>query len=712
MKQKLCVIAAILLPLACLAVCVWKFEQAMAGPRLDHALIAAIQRDDAAQTVRLLIQGAHPNACDAPPPPSFWLWMRRLWRPDSAPIRVSPTAMQIAFTRAIPDIAEENPPYAARLRIIQALHERGASDWGSDSAGYDSLTPAFQGKDWSRNGAWDDAQMAEINACRAGNADFLRSHGLSLPAIQNLATAHYWLGDLNGAAFLCRMGQCWTSANAASDSAISDYLFFDNMLARVKQQAIDLPRNAELIAAVRRDDAAAVAEVLGRSGDPNARDVPAWPETRAKLLQPDSPITNLVPNGLLGDLSPELQDKAPEIPKREAPSTHPYPTALKIAVYRDMTPFAAEDNFDDDPQAPEQSRFEIIKALHDARANPAADLTAREKSLPKPETGVNNAAEFPYGGNIHYPYIGNARDEAKFLIVNGMSARAYAKLAEYCARFGADEWAVHAYHIALLWNPNDAALANAARRLEDLPRVCHAIQQIMPAHWTLKRIRPYPSEGKVKYWAVLYQQDKPDKEAGYHCAVYGEGQAGFTRLFQGIEGINGAGINVECALYVLPLTGRKQPEIIAYARGSMAGASPSQMVAYAPKGNGWKSVLRSGQQSGRVAREGGAASGRISFVTVTKRGLSCVTPTSPAALTCTLGMAKSTFSPTRSIPNCSANTSKTRKKHSACIPPMRTCRVTSPICIPLRDGSGRPSVTTSGRKTPAAKPLPPRRTPT
>ena len=593
MKQKRFVLAAVLALLVCLFVCVCKFEQAMTMPRLDHALIAAIARDDVTQTARLLAQGANPNACDAPPPPSFWRWMLRFWRRDAAPPRAYPTAMQIAFTRAIPDIAEEKPPYAARLRIIQALHERGAND-ASDAAGYENQMPAFQGKDWSRNGVWDNAQMAEINACRAGYAAFLRNHGLSVTALRNLALAHYWLGDLNGVVFLCRMGQCWTSAYAVSDSAISDYFFFDNMLARVKQQAIDLPRNAELIAAVRRDDAEGVAKVLKRGADPNARAVPSWPETRAKLLQPDYAIATRVPDSLIVALSPELQDKTPKVPKREAPSPHPYPTALKIAVYRDMTPFVVKDNFEEDPQAPEQSRFEIIKALHDAGANPADALTEREKSLPKPtelESGAKNAADFPRGGYIRYLNNWNAWAEAKFLIVNGMSARAYAELAKYCARFSADEWAVHAYHIALLWNPNDAKLANAARQLEDLPRVRRAIQKVMPADWKLESARPYPSAGAMKRWAVLYRQDETDKEVGYHCAVYGEDRAGFTLLFRGNEGITGDGINLECALYVVPLTGRRLPEIIGLAQGSMAGAAPAQMVAYAPEGNKWKQVL-------------------------------------------------------------------------------------------------------------------------
>ena len=594
MKQKLWVTAAILLPLACLAVCVWKFEQAVAQPRLDHTLIAAIQNDDAPQTLRLLRDGANPNANDAPPPPSFWQWLIQRWRGETLPSHASKNAMQIALARAVPDINEESPPYESRLRIVAALHERGASDTSGtgDTAGYDSLMPAFQGQDWTRNGAWDNAQMAEINTCRIGYAAFLRNHGLSLSVIKNLALAHYWLGDLNGAAFLCRVGQCWVPSSNSSESASFDYISFDFMLAKVNQQAIDLPRNAELITAVQRDDAAGVSAALERGADPNARDIPAWPEIRAKLLQSASPLTVNIPARAIGDLSPELQDKAPAVAKREAPSTRPYPTALKIAVYRDMTPFAGEYDSNDDPQAPEQSRFDIIKALHDAGATPAADLTEREKSLPKPTASENNAANFPRGGNIRFPHNWNAWAEAKFLIVNGMSARAYAELAEYCARFSADEWAVHAYHVALLWNPNDAALANAAQQIEDLPRACRAIQRIMPTHWTLERACPYPSEGAMKRWAVLYDQDKPDKEVGYHCAVYSESRAGFTLLFRGEERIVGSGIDLEYALYVLPLTGRRLPEIIGLAQGSMAGAEPAQIVAYALEGNGWKRVLK------------------------------------------------------------------------------------------------------------------------
>ena len=590
MKQKLVIITAILTPLMCLIVCVWKFERAMARPRLDHALIAAIQRDDAITAVRLLAQGANPNACDAPPPPSFWRWMLRFWRPDSVPFRQYPTAMQIAFARAIPDIAEENPPYAARLRIIQALHERGAKDTG-DAKAHENELNLFGMIDSREKMVMSDFNRSDINRQCGTDAAFLQTHGVSMLALEDLALAHYLLGDVDGAAFVCRLAQVWEP----QDEDIAARLALTEQRARV------WPRNAELIAAVRRDDAEGVSASLRRGADPNAQDIPAWADTRAKLLQSDSPLALYVPTGQTGDLSPELQDKALEIPKRATPSTHPYPTALKIAVYRDMTPFAGEYNSDDDPEPPKQSRFAIIKALHDAGASPAFDLTEREKSLPKPtelELGEKNAADFPRGGYIRFPNNWEARDEAQFLIVNGMSARAYAELAKYCARFDADEWAVHAYHVALLWKPNDAALANAARRIEDLPRVRRAIQQIMPAHWKLEKIRPYPSAGKMKFWAALYSRDEPDNEAGYHCAVYGEGRTGFTLLFRGKEKFAADGVGVECALYVLPLTGRKQPEIIGQAQGSMAGAAPAQMIAYAPEGNGWKRVLEVSSNQG------------------------------------------------------------------------------------------------------------------
>ena len=584
MKHKLLALVAVLMPLLCLLVMIWKFDQAMAKPRLDHALIAAIMRDDAMGTERLLAQGADPNACDALPPPSFWRWMLRFWRHDAAPPRAYPTAMQIAFARAVPDINEEHPPYEARLRIIQALHERGAE------TPHDAEADKNDGPDFAAQiiGDWppvNDTNLLALHCwTQARCGAFLRTHGVSVCGLATLAQYRALLGDMEGAIYVCRLARIWTPPAPAVTICLT----------QIEQKCRLISQNIALIAAVRQDDATGVSAALRRGADPNAQDIPAWADTRTKLLQSNTSTDSGDLNGLIGDLSPELQDKAPEIPKREAPSTHPYPTALKIAVYRDMKPFAGEYDSNDDPQEPEESRFEIIKALHDAGATPAADLTEREKSLPKPEKpepGDNNAADFPLGGNIRYPHNSNAWDEAKFLIVNGMSARAYAELAKYCARFSADEWAVHAYHIALLWNPNDAKLADAARQLEDLPRVRRAIQQIMPAHWKLERARPYPGEGEMKRWAVLYDQDEPKKKVGYHCAVYGEGPTGFTLLFRGEEGIAGSGIDLEFALYVLPLTGRRLPEIIGLAQGRMAGAEPAQMVAYAPEGNGWKRVL-------------------------------------------------------------------------------------------------------------------------
>ena len=583
MKQKRFVIAAILLPVVCLAVSVWKFEQVMAGLRLDHALIAAIQRDDAPATVRLLTQGANPNACDAPPLPSFWHWLLRLWRPNSAPARRYPTAAQTAWLRAIPDIAEENPPFGARLRIMRALHDRGAeTPHDAEADKNDAEFAATVLGDWQ---PVNDTRLLLLHGwARARCGNFLRTHGVSVCALETLAYYHALLGDADGAIYVCQLARIWTPPAPA----------FTTRLTQIERKSSAIRLDSALIAAVRQDDAEGVTAALQRGADPNARDVPAWPDTRVKLLQSDPPLISRVPGGAMSDLSPELQDQAPALPKMPAPSIYSCPTALKIAVYRDMTPFAGEYDSNDDPQAPDQNRFAIIKALHDAGAKPAYDITQREKSLPKPmkpAADENNAADFPRGGNSRFPHNWNAWRAAKFLVVNGMSARAYAELADYCARFGADEWAAHAYQIALLWKPNDAALANAARQKEDLSRVRRAIQQVMPAEWKLERIRPYPSEGAMKRWAVLYSQEKPEKEIGYHCAVYEEGRAGFTLLFQGAEGICGSGIDLEFALYVLPLTGRRLPEIIGLARGSMAGASPAQMVAYAPERNGWKRVL-------------------------------------------------------------------------------------------------------------------------
>ena len=362
---------AALIPPVCLFVIVWKFEQAIAGPRLDHALIAAIARDDAPETIRLLEYGANPNAADAPPAPSFWRWLMRRWRGEPIP---------------------------------------------------------------------------------AGN----------------------------------------------------------------------------------------------------------------------------------------------------------YPAALKIAVERDMTPFAGEFAvWYDNPDLPNPSCFAIIKALHDAGAKPAADLTEREKLLSPPDAPTGDAADFPNGSYIRFGSCEGARDKAQFLIENGMSARAYAQLAKNCARLNAWEWADHAYRIARLWNPNDAKLANAARQAEETLRVRRAIQQTLPAKCVVEITRPYPNEGGGKQWAVLYSQPEPLKKSpeedsgptepiAYHCALYREDAGQFTALFRSKETVSGQ----EQALYVLPLTGRRLPEIIGYARDEMAGASPARMIAYAPEGKDWSLVLNVGSNQG------------------------------------------------------------------------------------------------------------------
>src|SRR5207253_8596759 len=58
-------------------------------------------------------------------------------------------------------------------------------------------------------------------------------------------------------------------------------------------------------------------------------------------------------------------------------------------------------------------------------------------------------------------------------------------------------------------------------------------------------------------------------------------------FFRANKAIGGCDI----ALYVLPMTGRRLPEIVAYGEYYSTRGVPAIIVAYAPEGNGWKCIL-------------------------------------------------------------------------------------------------------------------------
>ena len=550
MKQIHIVCRAALIPLVCLLVLVWKFERERARPRLDHALIAAIQRDDALEAVRLLREGANPNASNAPPPPSFWQWLRRRWRGENPPIRDGKTAMQIAFFRALPDPNEATPPYESRLWIVSALHERGARDWHGQNPPNAAPPSAPSAEQQGADGIVCRADAAAQLAAAPNYVGYLWAQGVSVPALMGLGQCHLRLGDVEGADACCRLAQIW-EPNAAAIAALR---------AQIKQQARQISLNAALIRAVWRDETAGVAAALAQGAAPNSRAIPTWDTIRTRL-----------PEGDCGT------DAVPDV----------YPTALKIAVFRDMTAFCAEWGPNDTaPKAPRQAHFAILKALHDAGAKPADNLRAQEKTLLQPYNEPRSATDFPNGGSVWHPNDYNAAATARFMNVYGMSARAYSELARYCGRLDAWEWAVHAYRVAWLWNPADPKQADAARNAEAILRVRRGIQRTLPADCTLRAIRAYPGEGLKRRWAVLYRQATPQK-SGWRLAVYGETAAGFRRQFE-TEWLTAG---PQATLYVRPLTGRRLPEIVGYAQDEDTDKGLAQMVAYALEGGKWRRIL-------------------------------------------------------------------------------------------------------------------------
>ena len=391
-----------------------------------------------------------------------------------------------------------------------------------------------------------------------GDYAILRTGGVSVYLLKRVAGYHLRWGDLDGAACACRLAQIWTPNDTELGALWTE----------ITREIRVRPLNVALIAAAWRDNAAGVSAALAQGADPNARDIPRWPDARKWLLQAE---------------------------RDEYTEASPTPTALKIAVYRDMTSFGEEGALCDyEPDLPKQSRFAIIKALHDAGAKPAADLMEREKSLPKPNALETTASRFPGKTFCIYTNARQALDFADFLKANGMSARAYAELAKGCANLTLCEWAARAARIARLWNPNDATLAEAARNAEEVLRLRRAIQRTLPAASQALRVLPYPNAGKMKRWAVLYRGKVGGLESDYYCAVCGENAGHFTLLFRGKERVSGE----RGRLFVAPLTGRRLPEILGYAEDEMAGAAPAKMIAYAPEGGHWNRILDVGSNQG------------------------------------------------------------------------------------------------------------------
>src|SRR5439155_11480016 len=102
------VVMALLLLTVLAGVPGWLLVRAYRQARLDHALIAAIKRDDTKGILSALNAGADANAfADNDTPPSFRsilqdFWDRILHKKPNAPHKFRPTALYLVITQHIP----------------------------------------------------------------------------------------------------------------------------------------------------------------------------------------------------------------------------------------------------------------------------------------------------------------------------------------------------------------------------------------------------------------------------------------------------------------------------------------------------------------------------------------------------------------------------------------------------------------------------------
>jgi tetratricopeptide (TPR) repeat protein len=193
--------------------------------RLDHALLAAIERGDSGAVVSLLAQGADPNTHRMPNVPiSFWRML--LDRLRGRPLPEGPSALQIALRK---DLQYDMPRHQVESRaIIEALMDHG----GQAPATPEKAAPSL---DWAERylGTMPD-RLARLSEGLARDEDLswecedaedafksiLLKYGASARAYAGLAECRLRLGKYAAADQAFRLALLWPPADSRARAGL------------------------------------------------------------------------------------------------------------------------------------------------------------------------------------------------------------------------------------------------------------------------------------------------------------------------------------------------------------------------------------------------------------------------------------------------------------------------------------------------------------
>jgi tetratricopeptide (TPR) repeat protein len=327
-----------------------------------------------------------------------------------------------------------------------------------------------------------------------------------------------------------------------------------------------------LLAAIERDDSGAVVWLLAQGANPNTRRTPNLRVSFWRMLL----------DRLHGRHLPEG------------------PSALQIALKRDFTYELPRHQADS---------LTIVAALLRSGAGSPAGTKQSDAALDWAGRLLGKVPDRPLrrddGWDV-YQWRWEEAEEAfrDIVLKHGGSARAYAGLGECRLRQGLYASADHAYRLALLWSPDEAAAHTGLTNADALWRVSREAEALLPAGCKVIFVRPYPVETGKTLWAVLYGNHYVEENGPrhgiwnhIHLALYAESGPNLRAIWRsGVLNDTYHDLNEFNALqmFVCRLTGESAPQIVVHEIGLGGSWEPSHIDVFTWRQGRLVSILQVG----------------------------------------------------------------------------------------------------------------------
>jgi hypothetical protein len=295
-----------------------------------------------------------------------------------------------------------------------------------------------------------------------------------------------------------------------------------------------------LLAAIERDDSGTVVRLLAQGANPNTR---RTPNLRV-------PFWRMLLDRLRGRHLPMGQ------------------SALQIALKRDFTYELPRHQSDS---------LTIVSALLRNGAETPAGTKQSDAALDWAGRLLGKASDRPVQSDDGWDVYQWGWEEAEeafrdIVLKYGGSARAYAGLGESRLRQGLYAPSDHAFRMALLWSPDEAAAHTGLAAADTLWRISREVEARLPDGYCVLFVRPYPVEKDTHLWAVLYGMHGEDGSSRgnwdhLHLALYEENGPNLHAVWRsGVLNDTYHNLNEFGAvqMFVCCLTGESVPQIVVH----------------------------------------------------------------------------------------------------------------------------------------------------